>query len=987
MFAPPVSGLAAGFAPTPNSRGSALTPLDGLRPLPADGPFTGTGIIQTPMNRGRPGSTNPRPQMPSPLAASGRMGTATSTLGGAPVQATNLSEADNIKVAVRVRPLFPHETDKGGTTVVQVSSNTTIKVVVPGPAGTSMQRDFAFHACLGPEVGQADVLHLCGVPQLLDAALAGYNVTVFAYGQTGSGKTYTMSGREEVIGSDSYSGDSHDDGIITRSIQHLFGAMEARKAEAKFSVAASYLEIYNEGIFDLLNLKAKNLPVKWDAALGFFVPGLKQVSCSRIDTMMEVIRTGMKHRHVGSHELNIESSRSHSIMTMCVHATPLDPSAADFGTPRLGKISFVDLAGSERLKDTKSEGVMLKETANINKSLFVLGKVIAALAERDSSGTSAHIPYRDSKLTKLLMDSLGGNALALMIACCSPASTAVEETLSTLSYATRAKNIQNRPTVQYDPKEAQIANLRREIDLLRQENLYLREQVRQGGGHATTDMGTPLHASRPAWPPYSAGGISIGGDVASPPLGHPSWPPLAGGDAAGGSRDSSRDSARDGGGGGAAAAGPLPPPSAHLPSRLVTPRVGAASSEGVRNALASAGAVTHLEPLRMSSETAAAAAAAGGVAAMLGRRASHTGGGVGGGGGGLVAYDDDLMRRLMDTQNLLARFSEENGRLAKENDRLRAGRQLLSQEHGEVLDEIEVLRSKLVQLETAVLSGSQTPNAVKAALQSAIAESGVRPRADSPSTSTSASASASASTGNHSGPGSAPRSPLLLRQYSPGHTSPSPPPPPLPPPPSSHQQQLLQQQQQQQFWSPNGGYGQYGQVESPYHPPGSALPPPPSSQGGYASIPGGSATPPQHHHSIPHPQLPGGPGGAGGVANVMAVGGAPGNAGAMRTRGQYGGGGGGGGPGGGGGGKGGGGGGGDDSIIVADRTKLALLLGDGPIEPAVPVRPVPIKPPEPSYANPAKAHHVQHIQKQLQRGGGGGAPSNPSSPTGTHPGG
>eukprot|EP00198_Chlamydomonas_reinhardtii_P014309 XP_001703646.1 predicted protein [Chlamydomonas reinhardtii] len=388
-------------------------------------------------------------------------------------------------------------------------------VCVPGPAGTSMQKDFAFHACLGPEVSQ-----------LLDAALAGYNVTVFAYGQTGSGKTYTMSGREEVIAGEGYAGDMTHDGIMSRAIAHLYSAVEAKKADTRFSLSASYLEIYNEGIYDLLNLKAKNLPVKWDAALGFFVPGLKQAACSKLETMLDVIRTGMKHRHVGSHELNIESSRSHSIMTVYLTSTPADPAAADFGTPRMGKISFVDLAGSERLKasviifneelsgfirvahrprlmkwvnegqrckccdelynrrrecggdvDSKSEGVMLKETTNINKSLFVLGKVISALAERDSSGTSsAHIPYRDSKLTKLLMDSLGGNALALMIACCSPASTAVEETLSTLSYATRAKNIQNRPTVQYDPKEAQIANLRREIDLLRQENAYLREQ-------------------------------------------------------------------------------------------------------------------------------------------------------------------------------------------------------------------------------------------------------------------------------------------------------------------------------------------------------------------------------------------------------------------------------------------------------------------------------------------------------------------------------
>eukprot|EP00798_Chlamydomonas_sp_ICE-L_P016527 gene16524-22754_t len=259
-------------------------------------------------------------------------------------QTSNLSEADNIKVAVRVRPLFEAEKhDKGAVSVLQVTEDhTTIK--------------------------------------LLDAALSGYNVTIFAYGQTGSGKTFTMSGREEVIVTDNYQGGDRTDGIITRSVHHLYHMMREKK-DMKYALSASVLEIYNEAIFDLLNLKAKNLPIKWDAADGFNVPGLKTVDCSRVDQMMEVIRTGMKHRHVGSHELNIESSRSHSIMTINCCATSLDPEDSDYGTQKFGKICFVDLAGSERLKDSnerlkdsKCEGTMMKETANINKSLFVLGK-------------------------------------------------------------------------------------------------------------------------------------------------------------------------------------------------------------------------------------------------------------------------------------------------------------------------------------------------------------------------------------------------------------------------------------------------------------------------------------------------------------------------------------------------------------------------------------------------------------------------------------
>ncbi|KAG2428082.1 hypothetical protein HYH02_014473 [Chlamydomonas schloesseri] len=1070
MFVPQVT-----IASPAASRGSPLTPLDGG--MRSEGSFSAgsAGSMNGPAGgamRGRTASANSRP---SPLAATTRATTAAAPggMGGlgmtTTVVATNLSEADNIKVAVRVRPLFPHETDKGGTSVVQVTSNTAVKVVVPGPAGTSMQKDFAFHACLGPEVSQSDVLHLCGVPQLLDAALSGYNVTVFAYGQTGSGKTYTMSGREEVIAGEGYTGDQTHDGIMSRAIGHLYQQIDAKKADMRFSLSASYLEIYNEGIYDLLNLKNKNLPVKWDAALGFFVPGLKQATCNKLDTMMDVIRTGMKHRHVGSHELNIESSRSHSIMTIYLTSTPADPSAADFGTPRMGKISFVDLAGSERLKDSKSEGVMLKETTNINKSLFVLGKVISALAERDSSGTSsAHIPYRDSKLTKLLMDSLGGNALALMIACCSPASTAVEETLSTLSYATRAKNIQNRPTVQYDPKEAQIANLRREIDLLRQENAYLREQVRMGGGVPGMDPQTPLYTHRPPPPGTAAAADSSGGSGGGAPPGsaphhnhqHGSaiWPSLLGGGGAGG--DAAASAPASAGGGGAAAAGALgssmsAPP--HLPpARLMSPRLGGAP-DALRNSINlgsghSIGNMAHLlEPLRVSVDAAAGAGSPGGggglAAAMAARRLSTNGPA-----GQLQLQqqeeDIDLMRRLMETQSLLSRFSEENGRLAKENDRLRANRQLLSQEHGEVLDEIETLRAKLGQLESAVLSGNQTATAAaRAALASAMGGGGGggQQRGDSPAGAGAGRGLYPMNSGLSVSAGGAPPATAYgggaagggLRSVPSGHLA-----SPLPgamhdyggagggggmvivPPPGSAgggggQFGMMQpQQQQQQFGPPPGSSGGMMMVMGPGMGPMGPL-----GGGGMMGmgmmVPGGGMPhsphtplmPQQPHHSPqqhlqqyqqqqmqmqyqqqqqqqprPPPQSSGGPpatagsaaGGSGsgnplsGIANVMAVGAAPGgsNANAMRTRSRYGG------------GSSGGPGGSADEIIVADRNKLALLLATaGPAEPAVQVRPVPIKPPEQVYANPAKNYHAQHIQKQIQIQRSGSNPSSPKAPT------
>ncbi|KAK9815081.1 hypothetical protein WJX73_007163 [Symbiochloris irregularis] len=389
----------------------------------------------------------------------------------------NVREQDNIKVVVRVRPMNERETTGGETLAVQCSESdtTTLQINAPGPRGASNARQFAFHGVLPPGCRQSDVLQACGITQLLDAALAGFHVTIFAYGQTGSGKTFTMSGREDVLALESYAGDS-DDGIVTRAVMYLYESINKRgKAAAPVTVKASYCEIYNEALYDLLKFSKQQLSVRWDAQRGFHCPDLSIKDCAGVNDLMQVISRGMRNRRIGSHELNLESSRSHSIVTVyCNTAVGEDNECA-----RFGKISFVDLAGSERVKDTHTTGEMLKETTSINRSLFTLGKVISALAEREAGGPSAvpHIPYRDSKLTKLLMDSLGGSALALMVACVSPASNSADETLSTLSYAARAKNIRNQPVVQLDAKDAAIAALKREVALLRAENQYLHEQL------------------------------------------------------------------------------------------------------------------------------------------------------------------------------------------------------------------------------------------------------------------------------------------------------------------------------------------------------------------------------------------------------------------------------------------------------------------------------------------------------------------------------
>jgi hypothetical protein len=250
----------------------------------------------------------------------------------------------------------------------------------------------------------------------------------------------------------------------------------------KYSIRASYSEIYNEALYDLLCFDQRQLSLRWDPVKGFHAPDLTLQECATLLDAQEVVACGLRHRRVGSHSLNLESSRSHAILTVHIDAVPVRPEAADFGSTRMGKVVFVDLAGSERLKDSHSEGIAMRETASINRSLFMLGKVISCLA---SGAKGSVVPYRESKLTKLLMDSLGGSALSLMIACCSPSSAHLEETLSTLSYATRAKNIKNAPAVQMDPQQAAFAALRREIKVLRAENAYLRDQMMMmnaGGG-------------------------------------------------------------------------------------------------------------------------------------------------------------------------------------------------------------------------------------------------------------------------------------------------------------------------------------------------------------------------------------------------------------------------------------------------------------------------------------------------------------------------
>ncbi|EQC26091.1 hypothetical protein SDRG_16043 [Saprolegnia diclina VS20] len=412
----------------------------------------------------------------------------------APPPSLSRKPDSTVRVIVRTRPLNAAEAARGEAPVLRFSSNnrTELQVVSAGAGGRELVRSFQFDVCASEEVAQSEFFELSGVTALLDSALEGYLATVFAYGQTGSGKTYSMSGLDEKIEKRDRRHEASD-GLIPRSIRYLYDAIEAQTS-TKYTLKASYCEIYNEQAYDLLNPASGTLNIRWNDRNGFYVQNLLVVQCDSIDDVVAVVDEGHKNRRVGSHEMNKDSSRSHSILTLLLDQEAVDPTDGH-AVGKFGKISFVDLAGSERLRDTKSSKT--DETSSINKSLMTLGKVISALGAKGGVAANAtFVPYRDSKLTKLLMDSLGGQSLTLMVACVSPAPCFLEDTLSTLNYATRAKNIQNKPTVQTDPKESLISGLRHENQLLRSENAFLKQQLHAHGITTSSKLGQEIKAPR-----------------------------------------------------------------------------------------------------------------------------------------------------------------------------------------------------------------------------------------------------------------------------------------------------------------------------------------------------------------------------------------------------------------------------------------------------------------------------------------------------------
>ncbi|XP_025836981.1 kinesin-like protein KIF12 isoform X2 [Agrilus planipennis] len=379
---------------------------------------------------------------------------------------------NNIHVVIRVRPLNSKEIRCGDTSTVDFPGNG--QILVHGmPNGNSNQKEktFSYDAVFEPASSQEDVFEFCGIKELIEMAVEGFRCTAFCYGQTGSGKTHTLTGPPGLF-LQRPTAYHKDHGLILRSFVYLFQLLD-KSSEIHYTLRASFLEIYNEKIIDLLNLGSsrKPLPIRWSKkARGFFVENLFTVVCEELDDLIAVLEEGMRNRSVGKHNMNEYSSRSHTILTINITSEI----AAEGGVfiSRTGKLNFVDLAGSEVTKKTQSGGKTLEEANNINKSLMVLGYCISSLSDPKRIGT--HIPYRDSNLTKLLADSLAGNGVTLMIACISPAKSNQSESVNTLRYASRAKKIKTKPAVLMDPREALILNLKREITTLQSENDHLK---------------------------------------------------------------------------------------------------------------------------------------------------------------------------------------------------------------------------------------------------------------------------------------------------------------------------------------------------------------------------------------------------------------------------------------------------------------------------------------------------------------------------------
>ncbi|KAG0626408.1 hypothetical protein M758_2G123600 [Ceratodon purpureus] len=390
-----------------------------------------------------------------------------------------------VQVALNIRPLIALERVQGCRDCI---------TVVPGEPQVQIgHHSFTFDYIFGRAATPLPSIFDKCVKPLVEGLFHGYNATVLAYGQTGSGKTYTMGTGYTVGGS--------TEGVIPQVMQTIFKKMETLKHKADFQIRVSFIEILKEEIHDLLDpnppsteyifgggLKAlavgkPPIQIRETTAGEITLMGVTEADVKSLEEMAAYLEHGSLSRATGSTNMNSHSSRSHAIFTITLEQRrkwdPLpdggNPSPEDFNEDYLcAKLHLVDLAGSERAKRTGADGLRFKEGVHINRGLLALGNVISALGDEKKRREGGHVPYRDSKLTRLLQDSLGGNSRTVMIACVSPADVNAEESINTLKYANRARNIRNKPTVNRDPLAAEMLRMRQQLELMQAELLCAR---------------------------------------------------------------------------------------------------------------------------------------------------------------------------------------------------------------------------------------------------------------------------------------------------------------------------------------------------------------------------------------------------------------------------------------------------------------------------------------------------------------------------------
>ena len=356
-----------------------------------------------------------------------------------------MSNAANVNVICRFRPMNEMEITNGNEQVCVFTSPTSLQFY------STRERNnykFNFDRIFQPSSTQEEI-YSYGVKGIIDSVLNGYNGTVLAYGQTGSGKTYTMQG--EI-------GNEKTKGIIPRMIKHVFDYIHEQNSSSEFMLKVSMIEIYQEKIRDLLDISRVNLPIRQDSIKGIYVDGCSEryVGCPR--DVLNALELGANNRVQAATNMNEHSSRSHSIFILTINQTNKKE-----GFSKIGKLYLVDLAGSEKISKSGATGFTVKEAEKINLSLTTLGRVIYNLTD----GKSQHVPYRESKLTRVLQESLGGNSKTCLIITCSPSIYNESETLSTLRFGERAKKIKNKPKIN---KEVTVAELQKLIAQLK-ENL------------------------------------------------------------------------------------------------------------------------------------------------------------------------------------------------------------------------------------------------------------------------------------------------------------------------------------------------------------------------------------------------------------------------------------------------------------------------------------------------------------------------------------